>query len=78
MPYGWQTVTVEKIESKEETASYGHTVAAGSNVKYDLIGKLVKETGLTCKAIIQIVKGIHPSIFGHYNPGWAIDFYCFL
>ena len=43
---------------------------ANSNVKYDLIGKLVDETGLTRKAIVAILKGIQPFVFDQfkYNP----------
>lgn len=52
---------------KEESSSYGNTVAANSNVKYDLIGKLVDETGLTRKAIIQILQGIQPSVFNQFK-----------
>ena len=52
---------------KEESASYGMTVTASSNVKYDLVGKLVDETGLTRKAIIQILQGIQPSVFNQFK-----------
>ena len=52
---------------KEQSASYGHTIAASSNVKYDLIGKLVEETKLTRKAVVQILKGIHPSVFAQFK-----------
>ena len=52
---------------KEESASYGHTITASTNVKYDLIGKLVEETGLTRKAVIQILKGIQPSVFHQFK-----------
>ena len=52
---------------KEESASYGVTVTANSNVKYDLIGKLVDETGLTRKAIIQILQGIQPHVFDQFK-----------
>ncbi len=52
---------------KEESASYGMTVAANSNVKYDLIGKLVDETGLTRKALVAILKGIQPFVFGQFK-----------
>lgn len=73
-----ETGTMEKIKSKEElasgasfvkeeSASYGHTITASSNVKYDLIGKLVEETGLTRKAVIQILKGIQPSVFNQFK-----------
>lgn len=73
-----ETGTMEQIKSKEElvggdsfvkkeSASYSHTIAASTGVKYDLIGKLVEETRLTRKAIIQILKGIQPSVFGQFK-----------
>lgn len=52
---------------KEESGSYGVKVAANSNVKYDLIGKLVDETGLTRKAIIAILQGIQPAVFDQFK-----------
>ncbi len=52
---------------KEESASYGNTIAARSNVKYDLIGKLVDETDLTRKAIIQILQGIQSTVFNQFK-----------
>ena len=52
---------------KEESGSYGVRVAANSNVKYDLIGKLVDETGLTRKAIIAILQGIRPFVFDQFK-----------
>ena len=52
---------------KEESASYGVTMTANSNVKYDLIGKLVDETGLTRKALVAILKGILPSVFNQFK-----------
>ena len=52
---------------KEESGSYGVSVAANSNVKYDLIGKLVDETGLTRKAIIAILQGIQPDVFNQFK-----------
>lgn len=52
---------------KEESASYGNVVAASFNVKYDLIGKLVDETGLTRKAVIQILQGIQPVTFNQFK-----------
>ncbi len=52
---------------KKESAIYGVTVAANSNVKYDLIGKLVDETGLTRKALVAILKGIQPFVFGQFK-----------
>lgn len=73
-----ETGAMEQIESKEElvsgasfvkeeSASYGNVVAASSNVKYDLIGKLVDETGLTRKAVIQILQGIQPATFDQFK-----------
>lgn len=52
---------------KEESASYGNVVAESSNIKYDLIGKLVDETGLTRKAVIQILQGIQPETFNQFK-----------
>lgn len=52
---------------KEESASYGGTLTANSNVKYDLIGKLVDETGLTRKAVIQILQGIQSTTFNQFK-----------
>lgn len=52
---------------KEESDSYGVAMAANSNVKYDLIGKLVDETGLTRKALVAILKGIQPFVFGQFR-----------
>ena len=52
---------------KEESGSYGVTITANSNVKYDLIGKIVDETGLTRKALVAILKGIQPSVFNQFR-----------
>lgn len=73
-----ETGVMEEIESKErlvtgesffkqETDSYDAAIAASSNVKYDLIGKLVDETGLTRKAVIAILKGIRPDVFEQFK-----------
>lgn len=73
-----ETGSMEQIKSKEELesgasfvkeqyASFGTTIAASTNVKYDLIGKLVDETGLTRKAVIQILQGIQPSVFEQFK-----------
>lgn len=69
---------MEDIKSKEDLATgnafvkdtsgtYQRTVTANSNVKYDLIGKLVDDTGLTRKAIIQILQGIQPAVFNQFK-----------
>lgn len=73
-----ETGTMERIKSKEdllsgtsfvreESSNYGNVVQASSNVKYDLIGKLVDETGLTRKAVIRILQGIQPETFNQFK-----------
>lgn len=52
---------------KEESGSYGVTMTANFNVKYDLIGKLVDETGLTRKALVAILKGIQSPVFNQFR-----------
>lgn len=52
---------------KEESKNYGNVVAASSNVKYDLIGKIVDETGLTRKAVIRILQGLQSSVFNQFK-----------
>jgi type III restriction enzyme len=67
---------LEEINSKEDLLNGTSFVREGENqqdvvkamksnssVKYDLIGKLVDETGLTRKDVISILKGIQPSVF---------------
>lgn len=73
-----ETGAMEEIKSKEElfsgasftkeaSGSYNVTITANSHVKYDLIGKLVDETGLTRKAIVAILKGIEPFVFNQFK-----------
>ena len=74
-----ETGAMETIKSREDLLSgtsfvkeksgggYDTAVAANASVKYDLIGKLVEETGLTRKAIVAILKGIHPSVFQQFK-----------
>lgn len=47
-----------------------YQTAANRGVKYDLVGKLVEATGLTRKAVIQILTGINKLTFDQfkYNP----------
>lgn len=40
---------------------------ASQNVKYDLVGKIVDETGLTRKTIIRILQGIQPETFNQFK-----------
>lgn len=53
--------------TKEETANYNSTDVARSNIKYDLIGKLVEETKLTRKDIVRILQGIQPTVFEQFK-----------
>ena len=52
---------------REESAQYGTKISASNNVKYDLIGKLVDETGLTRKAIVRILQGIQQPVFNQFK-----------
>lgn len=52
---------------KEKSATYDASVSHGSGVKYDLVGKLVDETGLTRKAIVAILQGIRPEVFNQFR-----------
>jgi len=78
-----ETGAMEEIKSKEQLKSgaafvkeqsdtYGseNTIVANRGVKYDLVGKLVEETGLTRKAVIRILTGIYKETFDQfkYNP----------
>ena len=54
---------------KEESAAHetGTKIAVNRGVQYDLVGKLVDETGLTRKAIIAILTGIQEPVFGQFK-----------
>ena len=52
---------------KDKSESYGISITANSNVKYDLIGKLVDETGLTRKTIVSILQGIKKPVFDKFK-----------
>ncbi|MBO4793615.1 MAG: restriction endonuclease subunit R, partial [Deltaproteobacteria bacterium] len=73
-----ETGTIDAIKSKEElmagnafvketSATYSTAVSANASAKYDLVGKLVDETGLTRKAIIAILQGIQPNVFSQFK-----------
>lgn len=55
--------------ARESSANCGSQtkIAVNSGVKYDLVGKLVDETGLTRKAVIQILTGIEKSVFDQFK-----------
>ena len=54
---------------KDTSASYGvgNKISVNTSVKYDLVGKLVDATGLTRKAIIQILTGIEKAVFDQFK-----------
>ena len=54
-------------KSKSSTYDSSKQIRVGSSVKYDLIGKLVGETGLTRKAIVAILTGIEKSVFEQFK-----------
>jgi type III restriction enzyme len=55
---------------KEKNEVYKAEISASSAVKYDLVGKVVTETGLTRKAIVSILRGIEKAVFDQFanNP----------
>ena len=76
--YKIETGAMEQISSKEalekgesmkknESATETRAITANKSVKYDLIGKLVSETGLTRKDIVRIMTGIEPAVFAQYQ-----------
>lgn len=76
--YKIESGSMEGIDSKEalekgeamkknESATETRTITANKSVKYDLIGKLVAETGLTRKDIVRIMTGIEPAVFEQYK-----------
>ena len=52
---------------KEEASNYTDHSIVGSNVKYDLIGKIVEGTDLTRKAVVRILQGIKPYVFEQFK-----------
>ena len=55
---------------KEENEVYKAELLSSTAVKYDLVGKVVAETGLTRKAVVSILRGIDKVVFGQFanNP----------
>ena len=58
--------------SKKKSSTYdsGRRIRTNNSVKYDLVGKIVSETGLTRKAVVEILVGIDKTVFDQfaYNP----------
>ena len=70
--------TMNEIKSKQqllagtamtvqEAATESVHELIGENVRYDLIGKLVEDTGLTRRAIVTILKKISPNTFNMFK-----------
>jgi len=64
----------EALESREafqrtDTGRYSaaRRISVNSAVKYDLIGKLVEETGLTRHTVVQILTGIQKAVFDQFK-----------
>ena len=54
-------------KSKSSTYDSRKQIRTNSSVKYDLIGKLVGETGLTRKAVVAILTGIEKAVFEQFK-----------
>ena len=52
---------------KDKTNNYSVSVTANPNIKYDLVGKVVEETGLSRKDVIAILQGIKPGVFDQFK-----------
>ena len=55
---------------RESSGTYDEkmkTIEVNRGVKYDLVGKLVEETGLTRKTIVQILTGIQKAVFDQFR-----------
>lgn len=58
---------VSFVKESSEAYGVGNKIAVNTSVKYDLVGKLVDATGLTRKAIIQILSGIEKVVFDQFK-----------
>lgn len=55
------------VKEKSGTYNTARRIHASNSVKYDLVGKLVAETGLTRKAVVEILTGIEKSVFDQFK-----------
>ena len=55
--------------TKSKSAAYDSSkrIRTNSSVKYDLVGKLVVETGLTRRAVVAILTGIEKTVFEQFK-----------
>lgn len=54
-------------KSRSSTYDSSKRIHTNHSVKYDLIGKLVGETGLTRKAVVEILTGIKKAVFDQFK-----------
>jgi type III restriction enzyme len=52
---------------RKASKTYTVEAAASASVKYDLVGKIVTETGLTRKAVVDILSGIEKHVFDQFK-----------
>lgn len=54
---------------RESSVNYEGRMGAvcGRSVKYDLVGRLVEETGLTRKSVVQILAGMEKAVFDQFK-----------
>ena len=54
---------------KDRSVAYNpqNFIRVNGSVKYDLVGKLVAETGLTRKAVVEILTGIEKAVFDQFK-----------
>ena len=55
------------VKEKSGTYNTARRIHASNSVKYDLVGKLVAETGLTRKAVVEILTGIEKAVFEQFK-----------
>ena len=53
--------------NKETDSFHENKFSVSRSVKYDLIGKMVEETGLTRKTIVDILSGIEKTVFDQFK-----------
>lgn len=55
------------VKETTNSSDANSKITANSNVKYDLVGKIVEETELTRKAIVSILQGINQNVFNQFK-----------
>lgn len=55
------------FETKPSQSKMEVISSSGTNIKYDLVGKLVDETGLTRECIVKILSGIEKCVLNNLS-----------